>query len=60
MWILIFFLREKRSGHTHQTFTYNETRHIKKKKEKKKVFIEYCRQIVFCCQDQVVGDPGSM
>ena len=37
MWILIFFLREKRSGHIHQTFTYNETGHIKKKRKEKSV-----------------------
>ena len=59
MWILIFFLREKQSGHTHQTFSYNETGHIKKK-ENKKMFIEYCWQIAFCCQDQVAGDPWSV
>ena len=37
MWILIFFLREKRSGHIHQTFTYTETGHIKKKRNEKSV-----------------------
>ena len=58
MWILIFFW-EKRDLDIHIKRSLTMKQGTLKKK-KKKVFIEYCQQIVFCCQDQVVGDPGSM